>query len=52
MTIRIILLRLILSWWFIPVIWAFYPFFWLITGDDTTDTLVCITKDIWYGLER
>ena len=49
---EIILLRLCISWWFIPLFWIFYPVFWLTRNDVSFDYLkTCkeVTNFTWNG---
>ena len=48
--VRIIFLRLFVSWWAIPIIWAVFPFMYLLIGfDEATDGLREITSAFWNG---
>ena len=48
---RILLLRLLIGWWVIPVAWLLlWPLLYLIGGvEDATETLKYTTKLYWYG---
>lgn len=50
---RIFLLRLLLGWWMIPIMYLFMiPFFYLLAGDflKQVNEIKEICKMLWYGL--
>ena len=48
---RIFLLRALIGWWFIPLIWMLiFPLAWLIEGfDDAVDEMKGTSHLLWYG---
>ena len=51
---RIFLLRLLIGWWLIPLIYLmFLPFSYMLTGDyfESVNDVKKICKILWYGIE-
>ena len=50
MNIRIILLRVLLSWWLIPVLWCYFPIVYLLLGREyAIDFARDFTRVLWSG---
>ena len=49
--IKLFLVRLLISWWLIPVLWILFPMDYLMYGDFkvTVSIFTDFTKDIWNG---
>lgn len=48
--IRVILLRLFISWWMIPIVVLIcFPIMYLIAGERAKDDIWDIVKGFWYG---
>lgn len=51
-TMRLSLLRLLVSWWLIPAAWVMvWPICWLLAGaEDATDAAKVLTRAAWHGV--
>ncbi len=49
--VRIILLRLLISWWMIPAVWTLvFAIGYLLSGyNETKDVCIELTKVLWSG---